>query len=200
MPDRERFPLPGHIKDAVVNRAQLADALNSTPPTVDRMVKEGLPVKEGGSNGRPYQFQLSDCWDWIKAKEAEKLEVESEVAASVRQMRLELLGGDNDGASEMALNPKQRRELYDAEHAYNRLETLRGNLVARQEVEGMLNDIFDTVRKAVNGMPDRLSRDAGLSGRQAEQAVAVADDILADLHRILSEFADGENAVLEAAE
>ncbi|MBD8875426.1 DUF1441 family protein [Roseibium polysiphoniae] len=207
MPDREKYPLPGHIRDAVVNRAQLADAFNTTEPTIDRMRKDGMPVKEEGSNGRSYQFQLSDCYAWKMAREADRHAEEKQVADSVRQMRLELLGGDHNDSAEQLLSPKQRKELYEAEHAYNKLASLRGEMVSRAEVEDLLNKVFDLVRKSVNGMPDRLSRDAGLSGRQAEQAVAIADDILSDLHRTLTDFADVADTgaehdaeILEAAE
>ncbi|MBD8894030.1 DUF1441 family protein [Roseibium litorale] len=203
MSDREKYPLPRGVKDAVVNRAQLAEAFNTTEPTIDRMRRDGMPVLEEGSNGRSYQFQLSDCYAWKMARESEKRAAEEQVADSVRQLRMELLGGDHNETAEQLFSPKQRKELYEAEHAYNKLAAMRGDLVPRGEVEGLFNKVFDLVRKAVNGMPDRLSRDAGLTGRQAEQAVAVADDILGELHRTLSEFADSAeagNGFLEAAE
>lgn len=48
-------------------------------------------------------------------------------------------------------------------------------------------------------MPDRLSRDAGLNGRQAEAAVSVADDLLAEIHRKLWEFTEGLSVEERAA-
>lgn len=199
MLETERYPLPRGVADAVLNRAQLADALGLTEPTIDKMRKDGMPVLQEGSNGQAYQFQLSACFAWKRARETEKQETDARIADTIRQMRMELLGGDA-GSSEMALSPKQRKELYEVDHAYNRLAEQRGELVPRAEVVALLNRIFEAVRATVNGMPDRLSRDAGLTGRQAEQAVAVADDLLTELHRLLSEQAFAHADFREAAE
>lgn len=187
MSDKARYPLPRGVEDAVVNRAQLADALAVSEPTIDRYRKDGMPVLVEGTNGQAYQFQLSDCWAWLQARTDEKKVLDERAAHSVRQLRLEVIGG-TVGDSEMALTPKERQALYDVEFSYNRLARERGDLVPLAEVTELLDHVLSTIRSTLTGRPDRLSRDAALTGRQAEQAVVVTDDVLAEMHRTLGAY------------
>ncbi len=204
--DRKHYPLPSGVQDAVLNRAQLAEAFGTSEPTIDRYRKDGMPVLAEGTNGQAYQFQLSDCYAWRQAREAERQASNEAAEAAVRQMRMELLGGDS-GNSEMGLSARERKELYETESAYNRLARERGELIPQGEVIELLDTVLSMVRNSITGLPDRLSRDAALTGRQAEQAVVVTDDLLKELHTALAEFVDGNDATdgslqttLEAAE
>ena len=58
-----------------LNKSQLARALNVSEPTVDRWIGDGMPVLSAGTNGRSYEFQLSECFAWRKAREAERAAV-----------------------------------------------------------------------------------------------------------------------------
>ncbi|MBM20754.1 MAG: hypothetical protein CMN87_12155 [Stappia sp.] len=187
MVDTNKYPLPDGVADADLNRAQLAEALGVSEPTIDRFRKEGLPVVREGTNGQAYQFLLSECWAWVQEREAGRRAREARAQESVQQLRLQVLGG-RLGDSEMALTPKERAELYAAEVNYNKLATDRGQLIPRDEVIELLDHVLSTVRSSVMGLPDRLSRDAGLTGRQAEQAVAVTDDLIGEIHRTLGAY------------
>ena len=203
MVDVERYPLPDGVEDVVVNKRHLAEAFKKSLPTIDQWIAEGMPFESKGTNGQAYEFQLSVCYAWRQAREAAEAAEEEKIQSNIRQMQMALLGGGS-GSSEMALTPRQRKELYETEAAYNKLAQSRGELISRADVLAMLERTFSAVRNAVNGMPDRLSRDVGLDGRQSEAAVVVADDLLAELHRELSEFMQAmsaeENTQLEAAE
>ena len=189
MTDKARYPLPRGVEDAVVNRAQLADALAVSEPTIDRYRKDGMPVLAEGTNGQAYQFQLSDCWAWLQASKDERRAQDERAAHSIRQLRLEVVGG-SVGDSEMALSPKERKDLYDVEFSYNKLAQARGDLVPLAEVAELLDHVLSTIRSTLTGLPDRLSRDAALTGRQAEQAVVVTDDVIAELHRTLGAYVE----------
>ncbi|QUS54491.1 DUF1441 family protein [Pseudovibrio brasiliensis] len=203
----ERYPLPEGVEDVVVNKRHLAAAFQKSLPTIDQWISEGMPFESKGTNGQAYEFRFSVCYAWQKAREAAEAAEEEKIQKNIRQMQMALLGGGS-GSSEMALTPKQRKELYETEAAYNKLAQSRGELIARADVVALLERTFSAVRNAVNGMPDRLSRDVGLDGRQSEAAVVVADDLLAELHRELSEFMQtmsaeentGQAAMMEAAE
>jgi phage terminase Nu1 subunit (DNA packaging protein) len=206
MVDTTKHPLPDGIADAVVNRAQLAEALAVSEPTIDRYRKDGMPVMQEGTNGQAYQFVLSECWAWVQERTADRKAHDARAQESVQQLRLQVLGGSL-GESEMALTPKERGEIYAAEVNYTRLATERGQLIPRAEVTELLDHVLATVRSSVMGLPDRLSRDAGLTGRQAEQAVAVTDDLVAEIHRTLGSYVERMQArqaqssrVVEAAE
>lgn len=197
------YPMPSDRADDVLNRTELARAFQVSEPTVDRWIAEGVPVLQSGSNGKAYRFRLAEVRAWQLRKDAEEKATEARKAKAIHQMQMELLGGTHNEASEELLSPKARREIYELDSVYRSMALARGELVPRSDVDAVLNAVFGIVRKSINGMPDRLSRDAGLTGRQSEQAVAVIDDILTDLNRELDAFAaahENEEAALIAAE
>jgi phage terminase Nu1 subunit (DNA packaging protein) len=193
MPDTGTYPLPEGVEDAVLNRAQLASAFKTSENTVDRWRQAGMPVLSEGTNGRAFEFQLSECFAWKCRRDADQRAAQERADQSVLQMQLAILGGST-GDSEMGLTNRERREIYEVEQAYLKLARERSELIPRKEVLDLLDHLLSSVRKAVIGLPDRLSRDAGLTGRQTEQAVATADDLLRELHDTLQERI-GQSAV-----
>lgn len=199
-PDLKTYPLPANVEDAELNRSQLAAAFNTSENTIDRWRKDGMPVEQEGTNGQAYTFQLSKCWAWQCAREDARKAASEKADRSVQQMRMEMIGG-SVGETEMSLSNRERREIYEVTVAYDKLAKERGELVPRAEVIKLLDEVLSKVRSGVVGLPDRLVRDAGLSGKQVEQAVAATDDILVQLHDALSELADEvDGHLLEAAE
>lgn len=179
-----RHALPEGVADAVLNRSQIARALNVTEPTVDRMIDEGMPVAQEGGNGRAYEFQLSECWNWKCERDDAKRSADEQNERAVQQMRLALIGGTT-GENERALSPKERGEIYDAEHKYMAAAAARGELIPRGNVIDMLEDVFATVRDALGTLPDRLQRECGLDGAQVESAIRACDDALNEMNRRL---------------
>ena len=141
-----------------------------------------MPVLQEGSNGRSYQFQLSHCYAWRKARLAEKHASEEKAERTVRQMRLALIGGAI-GDSERGLPPRERAALYEAEIRWAEMARARGELVPYAEVVDVFDRMLSLVRAAVDGMPDRVKRDAELSPAQLHAVVRIGDDILDDLGR-----------------
>ena len=191
--DVERFPLPQGVADAVLNKSQLARALNVSEPTVDRWIGDGMPVLSTGTNGRSYEFQLSECYAWRKAREAER-EAENDAAErAVQEMRLALVGG-KAGTSEQALPPRERRELYAAEREYMQMAQARGELVRFDDMVDVLDGALAAVRAGIEAMPDRLGRELSLTTPQVLVAVRLADDILDDLSKSLAKFVEQQQA------
>ena len=183
--------LPPGVEDVVLNRVQLASALNKSEPTISAWLREGLPFITAGTNGRSYEFQLSDCWKWVQAKEREAEGRRSAADAAVLQMRLALVGGTEADDGEAALSPKQRRELYEAEQAFMITALQRQAVVKRPEVVSMLEDVLLTVRDAVTALPDRLEREAGLTGKPLDLAISICDQILAEAQKRIEQQATG---------
>lgn len=48
----------------IVNRAELSQAMGVSLPTVDRWVRDGMPVKQRGTKGVPWEFVLADVVSW----------------------------------------------------------------------------------------------------------------------------------------
>lgn len=193
--------LPNGVSDAVLNRAQLARALAKSEPTIDRMIADGMPVLVEGTNGRSYEFQLSDCYRWMIERERSERARQAGADAAVDQMRLVLLGGNAaDDDDERRLSPKQRQELYDAERAFMLVALQRRELVRRAEVTTAFERVFVIMRDGLTALPDRLEREAGITGKALDQAIAVCDAVLAETHRKVEQLADTADGLRQAAE
>lgn len=200
MADTQKYPLPKGVEDAELNRAQLAAAFGTSANTIDRWREDGMPVLQEGTNGQAYVFQLSECWAWKAERDDARKDASEKAERAVQQMRMELVGG-SVGETDMALSNKERKEIYEVTVAYDRLAKERGDLIPRKEVVDLFNKVLGEIRSGIIGLPDILARDAGLTGKQAEQAVAATDELLAQLHRGLNDLLKAEaDSALEAAE
>ena len=75
------------------------------------------------------------------------------------------------------------REWYDAERAASErakkeAAERRGSLIHADEVVELLDTIFGEMRAGLDGLPDWLEREFGLTGDQVERAVAYSDEVL----------------------
>src|SRR3954470_22098572 len=59
---------PGRI----VNRADLADFLGVSLPTIDGYVRRGCPFIERGSKGREWRFHSKAVVDWLRQQDVEQ--------------------------------------------------------------------------------------------------------------------------------
>jgi phage terminase Nu1 subunit (DNA packaging protein) len=182
MSAERNYPLPQGVDDAVLNRGQLARALNVSEPTIDRWIADAMPVLEGGSNGRPYKFQLSACWAWKCGRDQDEQILSAESERAVQQMRLALIGG-SVGDNERVLSPKDRAQLYEEEYRWMQAARARGELIPFQDVVDLFEEVFAVIRDGVVALPDRLQRECHLQGGQCERAVTACDDVLAEAHR-----------------
>lgn len=191
--------LPAGVVDAVLNRGDLARALNKSEPTIDRYVGDGMPFLAEGTNGRSWEFQLSACWRWLKDRD--RIEAEKRTAAemSVQQMRLALIGGNDIADSDRMLTPRQRQEAYDAERAFMMTALQRGDLVRRADVVETFETLLKTLRDAFIALPDRLEREAGLQGKALDLTQQLCDAALAEAERSIREEVDGDE-LRQAAE
>jgi phage terminase Nu1 subunit (DNA packaging protein) len=201
MVDERENGLPPGVPDAILNRAQLARAIGKSEPTIDRYIADGMPFITEGTNGRAWEFQLSDCWAWCQAQERADLDARRRADEAVDQMRLALVGGRGFGEDDdRQLSPRERQELYDAERAYNLVALQRRDLVRRGEVVEAFERVFVVMRDGLTALPDRLERDAGLTGKALDLAIGLCDAVLAETHRAIEQAADEADGLKQAAE
>lgn len=183
--DTSETGLPAGVVDAVLNRGELARALNKSEPTIDRYIVDGMPCLVEGTNGRAWEFQLSACWAWLKGRERAESEKRSVAESAVQQMRLALIGGNDMADGDRLLSPRERREAYDAESAFMMAALQRMDLVRRGDVVEAWEEVFKIFREAMTSFPDRLEREVGLNGKALTLAIELCDDVLAGAeHRI----------------
>jgi len=191
--------LPPGVEDAVLNKARLGDALAVSITTLDRWIADGMPFVEGGTNGRAYQFRLSECYRWCRDKQRQRVAAKEAGDRAVAQMRLALLGGSMED-TERQLSPKERGELYEAERQWTRLAIERGDVIPKGKVTEVLEEVLSLVRSGVLAMPDRLEREAALTGRQAETAAKVGDEILDAIKHRLAVYIEETRASAPASQ
>jgi len=197
--DTSETGLPAGVVDAVLNRGELARALNKSEPTIDRYIVDGMPCLVEGTNGRAWEFQLSACWAWLKGRERAESEKRTIAESAVQQMRLALIGGNDLADSDRTLSPRERREAYDAEAAFMMAALQRLDLVRRGDVVEAWEEVFKIFREAMTAFPDRLEREVGLNGKALILAIELCDNVLAEAEKRIGLLA-GEPSYKMAAE
>lgn len=176
----EAYPLPAGVPDAIVNRAQLRDALDKSVTTLDAWRSAGMPVESEGTNGKSYAFRLALCYAWMRRREAGEAAGKRAADDAAAQLRLALTGGGQRAEQRARLTPKEQRETLQAELAWMQAARARGELLVREDVVVGLEAVFAIVRDALDALPDRAGRILALDGSQIEALVEMCDDTLTD--------------------
>jgi phage terminase Nu1 subunit (DNA packaging protein) len=202
--DVAAFPLPDEIADEVMNRGQIARALNVSEPTITTWIGEGLPVLTKGGNGQAYEFQLSQCFAWRMHRKSGEERQRAAADESAAQMRMLFQNMDGDVAEDHAeWSPKQIREASLAELERMRASEARGDLVRSDRVLRLLEEMLTTIRQTVMTLPDYAEQEFGLSARQSDQMQGRCEDLLVELRNALArdgfETSDAAPVSLERA-
>jgi len=183
----KRYPLDAGMVDEVISKKQVAAGFSVSTNTIDKWLEAGLPFLEKGSNGQTYEFQLSHCWAWFHARnDAEKNASEAQSNA-VRALQLALTGGAS-GSGIDALTPKEKREVFETQMAWEAFQRERGELIDRANVVSLLDQMFVLIRDTVTTLPDRLERDCQIEGETIEKAFVVCDELLVETQKQISDF------------
>jgi phage terminase Nu1 subunit (DNA packaging protein) len=185
--DVAAFPLPDEIADEVMNRGQIAKALNVSEPTITSWIGEGFPVLTKGGNGQAYEFQLSQCFAWRMHRKSGEERQRAAADESAAQMRMLFQNMDGDVAEDHAeWSPKQIREASLAELERMRAAEARGDLVRSDRVLRLLEEMLTTIRQTVMTLPDYAEQEFGLSARQSDQMQGRCEDLLVELRNALA--------------
>lgn len=183
------YPPPAGFPDGLVNKSSLAAAFSVSTTTIDQWVRRGLPAESQGGNGRSYSFRLHVAFAWRakwEAEEAASLRRESSLAA---QAQLALLGGETATASpDGRMTLAEQRKAIELELIRTQAARERGELVRRADVVDLIADLFAAIRDTLDGGPDRLAREIGLTPAQVEAAVLVFDDALSAAQLAVGDF------------
>lgn len=120
--------------DRIVNRAELAARLGKTLPTVDTWVREGCPVVERATKGRPWKFDLAAVVDW-------------------REQRAR----DSSKSQGTDLKELQRRKLEaETEKAELELAKAKGDVALIEDFERAQALVFAAIRTNILNVPQRI--------------------------------------------
>jgi hypothetical protein len=108
-----------------------------------------------------------------------------------------LEGGDGKQKDPDALEPFKRKAYYQAEHEKLKLQTERGELLSRIEVERETARLFEIMGRFLDTLPDALEREGGMDPRQVQKVEDLIDHMREELY---AEIVDGADSALDAAQ
>lgn len=162
----------------VVNKGELARLFRVSTPTVDGWIAKGCPVKAGGSNGVPYEFDVDQVKAWRDQVEAEERQAEEERRQRLGAAQAEMFAGDRLAPEGIA----DIREALEAERLAVIVGKQKGELLSREEVRADYAAMFGVVRQHTLGWAATLGRVAGLSGEQQQEAERLVRAMLVSMH------------------
>lgn len=185
-----RHPLPEGVQDAVVNKSQLALALNTSEVTVGKWIARGLPFEQEGTNGRPYLFRLSLAFAWVEADRAGRSEARARADEAAGQLAMALSGGAIK-AEAGGMTTAEQAAVMDLVIKRNRAALEQKDLIWRADAVAAFEAAFLLVRDGLEGLPDRLGRELGLEGADLERVERACDDVLSRAAAKVEDFANG---------
>lgn len=143
---------------AVVNKAELAELIQCSLPTVTALMKRypDFPIVQEGRNGLPWQFDPAVVIAFLEAKRAEEALAVSAHADLLDQYRLPI-----DAAAppeERSLSPQQQLAAVRARILLAKEAREAGHLVPVTEVRQALTPAVTGLAQAHDGFLDRVGR------------------------------------------
>ena len=179
--------LPDGLSDGILNRAQLARAFGVSENTVTAWISKGLPYRVEGTNGRAWEFQLSEAYAWVEGQREDerRRRVEGDrLAAEAAQAFLNL---EDQGAADSGMSAREIRALAEAEFHRNKVAEQRGDLVRAERVRAVLELVFLAVQRGLVTLPDHAERELGLEPAAAATLEARCLSVLEEIRREIEE-------------
>lgn len=183
------YPLPEGVEDVVMNRDELATAMAVSTNTVGQWISAGMPTLQEGGNGKAYELQLSQCWAWKQARDRNEAARMEKVKNSAAALRLALVGGGS-GASIDALDPRQKREILSAQMEQERFQAHRNQLLRREDVRDLLDNLLVLFRDTLEAAPDRVERIEAMPPKAVTGLIDVLDGVLEEAENRIRDFWD----------
>lgn len=153
-----------------LNKSEIAQFFEVSLPTVESWIRRGCPVVERGSRGKAWVLDALDVAKWrFEGDEEEEQDCEPE-----------------------KLQPIDRKAWYESEIKRRSLQVQDRELYQREEVLRTLTTTFAVFTEQVRAVPDRMEREAGITGEQAALCELVIDTQLAEAKKKILEAIQGE--------
>lgn len=192
-----RYPLPAGVLDADMNQTEMAQALKTSMPTINKWISsENMPVVQEGGLGKAYTLRLSHCWAWKQARDESERVRQRHSASQINALQASFLGIDIEDP-QASLSAKQRSELAQADILHSKAMQQRRQLVPLDDIVELLESIFTITRDKVEAMPDILERELGLRPEQVVMVQRIGADLLTSLSEKIEEKELSERDVVD---
>lgn len=182
-----RYPLPAGVLDADMNQTEMAQALKTSMPTINKWISsENMPVVQEGGLGKAYILRLSHCWAWKQARDDSERVRQRHSASQINALQASFLGIDIEDP-QASLSAKQRSELAQADILHSKAMQQRRQLVPLDDIVELLESIFTITRDKIEAMPDILERELGLRPEQVVMVQRIGADLLTSLSEKIEE-------------
>lgn len=167
----------------ILNRAEVAEIFGYSLPTVDSWIKDGLPSRQAGAKGVPWQFDSAEVHAWLIKK-----------ARNTRRTRGNSFGDEREGGAEIPDGwvgideAKRRKEVANAKSAELDLAKSLGAVAPIEMISKTLSDEVAKARAKMLSIPTRFRPTAQLhaaSPDKAKKLVAAVDELI---HAALTEI------------
>lgn len=183
------FPLPEGVEDVVMNREEMAEAMAVSINTISKWITQGMPVLQQGENGKAYELQLSQCWAWRQAsRRADDIRSKA-VKNAQAQLRLAIVGGAA-GDTIDGLEPRQKKEIYEAQMMQEQFLSHRNSLMKRDDVRELLTDLLALTRDTLEAAPDRVERIEAMPPKSVQAFADLVEELIGELRMRIEEFWD----------
>jgi hypothetical protein len=192
-----RYPLPAGVLDADMNQTEMAQALKTSMPTINKWISsENMPVVQEGGLGKAYILRLSHCWAWKQARDDSERVRQRHSASQINALQASFLGIDIEDP-QASLSAKQRSELAQADILHSKAMQQRRQLVPLDDIVELLESIFTITRDKIEAMPDILERELGLRPEQVVMVQRIGADLLTSLSEKIEEKELSERDVVD---
>lgn len=148
------------------NKADAAQFFDISLPTLEKWIRDGMPIVQRGARGVSWIIDLRAAAQW--------------------RYEARLPSGEIDPET---LSPMERKSWYDGEKSRRDLQVRDSELIPIGDVERNIGTSFAAVSQSIQGLEDHLSRRAGLSPEQAQVVEDVVFETLDALADQLSVYA-----------
>ncbi|ROS05718.1 phage terminase Nu1 subunit (DNA packaging protein) [Sinobacterium caligoides] len=167
--------MAAHI-EKLVSKSELCDLMGTTPPTVTKWVKQGMPEHSRTGGGKRAFYDVPVCLNW-------RLEHERKQAA-----------GNKSTANREELELRKLRA--EAEVVEVKAARMKGEVIELEHVRLVLVDVFTKTRGRIRKVGERVSK--SLVGETNERTIKTL--LLEEIDEALSIMAGDVGELLEPGE
>lgn len=165
---------------ATANKQQLAQVLNCSSPTLDRLINRysDFPIERKGEKGVDYVFNVNDVKAFLDDECAKEIKERESAIDLLTGLKLDRPGAVQEGD----ITPAGQLALVRAERERRKLQQEAGLLVDVASLRRDLQPVFTALGQFLRGMPRRMGSRFNLPD---SVILAMEDDMADEMARVV---------------